>query len=470
MKQLRLPAVMTAATLSGVLLLTGCGASKEIKLYGSEEEYGKAELCDYSNLAVEKNVYEITDEMVDEQIDSLLYDYTDYTEVDRPSQEGDSLSTLMTISSDGEVLYDFSNEEEGGYLISLGYGEFGEEFDEKLTGAKKGDTLSFTISYDDDFEIEEFAGKTIDYDVVISSVTEEIVPDLTDAFITDTLGYESEAALREATKESLSADYEESALSEVKSSLLQQVIDSSTYTDYPEELYATCRSNVEQNYASYIEMFGVSTLDEIYDMFQITSEDIDAEALDQVYQMITINQIAREQDMKMSQKEYDEMLAGYAEDFEYESVDDMISDYGQENLKFWIAEEKVYDYLLAHATVTEVPASIDDEYLDLEEDEEMTEDDTTEQGLIDDMEAEVDDTTDAEDVSGEDMLGEDEFVDDTDVLDDADEPDDTDIVDDTEIMDDAEDTDDTADGDAADDADDTADETEQDDVLDAETE
>ena len=463
MKQLRLPAVMTAATLSGVLLLTGCGASKEIKLYGSEEEYGKAQLCDYSNLAVEKNVYEITDAMVDDEIESMLYDYTEYNEVDRPSQEGDVLSTLMTISSEGELLYDFSSEEEGGDQISLGYEEFGEEFDEKLTGVKKDDILSFAIAYDEDFEIEEFAGKTIDYDVKVSSVTEETVPEPTAEFIKDTLGYESEDALRQTTKDSLSADYEESAVSEMENNLLQQIIDSSTYTDYPEDLYNSCRNSIEQNYASYIEMFGVSTLDEIYEMFNITSEDIDEETLDMVYQMITINQIAREQDMKMTQKEYDEALAAYVDEFMYESVDDLIADYGEDNLKFWITEEKVYDYLVEHATVTEVPASLEDEYIDFEDEDEeyLDEDDMTDDGLIDD----ADIADDADDMSGEDLTDDSDLIEDDETLEDTDDESD---IDDTDLPDDAEETDDTEDGDVADDADDTADDVEQDDVLDAE--
>lgn len=439
---------LLAVTLSISMLLTGCGASKEIVLYGTEEEYGTAQLCDYSNLAVNKNVYEITDEMVDDQIDSLLYDYIEYVVVDRPSQEGDYITAKMTISAGGEVLYDFTGEGEDGYELALGYEEFGPEFDEKLTGVTKNDTLSFSVSYDEDFDVENLAGKDVKFDVTIVNVTEEVIPALTDDFVKNTLGYESEDALRQATKETLTKEYEDTATEEMENALLAQIIENSTFEQYPEELLANCKASVEQNYAGYMEMFGIATLDEVYSMFNITEEDIEQEAMTQLYQMMAINQIAREQDLRISQKEYQETLAGYAQDMECDSADALLEEYGENNVKFWIMEEKVYAYLTEHATITEVPASLDEMYEDFEDTEDT----------LDDTDILLDDMDDADDVFDDT----DEDFDDADDLDDADE----DFDDADEGFDDAdEDFDDTDD---LDDADDTADDF--DDTLEPETE
>lgn len=447
---------LLAVTLSTSLLLTGCGASKEILLYGTEEEYGTAKLCDYSNLAVNKNVYEITDEMVGDEIDSLLYDYIEYVDVDRPSQEGDYITAKMTISAGGEVIYDFTGEEDDGYELALGYEEFGPEFDEKLTGVTKNDTLSFSVSYDTDFEIEDLAGKDVKFDVTVVKVTEEVIPALTDDFVKNTLGYESEDALRQATKENLTKDYEDTATGEMENALLAQIIENSTFEQYPEELLANCRASVEQNYAGYMEMFGIATLDEVYSTFGITEEDIEQEAMTQLHQMMTINQIAREQDLKISEKEYQEILKAYAQDMEYDSADALLEEYGENNVKFWVAEEKVYAYLTEHATITEVPASLDNMYDDFEESDETLDDADI---LLDDM----DDEDDVFDDADEDIDDTDEDLDDTDEdLDDTDEDfDDTD-----EDFDDADE--DYDDADDFDDADDDTDDS--DDILEPETE
>lgn len=451
---------LLAVTLSTSLLLTGCGASKEIVLYGTEEEYGTAKLCDYSNLAVNKNVYEITEEMVGDEIDSLLYDYIEYVDVDRPSQEGDYITAKMTISAGGEVLYDFTGEGEDGYELALGYEEFGPEFDEKLTGTTKNDTLSFSVSYDADFEIEDLAGQDVKFDVTVVKVTEEVIPALTDDFVKNTLGYESEDALRQSIKENLTKDYEDTATGEMENALLAQIIENSTFEQYPEELLANCRASVEQNYASYMEMFGIGTLDEVYSMFGITEEDIEQEAMTQLHQMMTINQIAREQDLRVSKKEYQEILTGYAQDMEYDSADALLEEYGENNVKFWVAEEKVCAYLTEHAAITEVPASLDDMYADFEESDETLDDADF---LLDDMDLEDDDFDDADedfDDADEDFDDADEDFDDADAdFDDADE----DFDDEDADFDDAdEDFDDTDDFDDADDA--------SDDILEPETE
>lgn len=419
--------------LTASILLTGCGKSKEIVLYGSEEEYGKAQLCDYSNLSVTKNVYEITEEMIDEQVEVQLNDNTEFTEVDRAIETDDIVSVLMTISSGSEVLYDFSDtsdDEESGYEFTVGYEEFGAEFDQKVTGAKTGDHLVFSIDYDDDFEIEEFAGKTIDYDMTITSVSIEEVPELTDDFVKNTLGYDSIEAFRQAAEDELTAQYEETSLEELKSEMLTQIVEKSTFEDYSADIISMYKASVEESYAGYMEMFGVSTIDEIYDMFEITSEDIEAEAINLAKQMTVLHQIGREQDIKVTKAEYDEILSQYASDYEYDSTDDLISDYGEDNLKTWILEDKVYDYLIQHATITESVVSADLEE-DADDDIYYDEEGMEEGILLDDADiVDMDDIMMSdEDMMEEDMTDEDDAdIDDTDLEEDFSDDTDEDVI------------------------------------------
>lgn len=427
-------AKLLTCMLTASILLTGCGKSKEIVLYGSEEEYGKAQLCDYSNLSVTKNVYEITEEMIDEQVEAQLIDNTEFTEVDRAIETDDIVSVLMTISSGSEVLYDFSDtsddEEESGYEFTVGYEEFGAEFDQKVTGAKTGDHLFFSIDYDDDFEIEEFAGKTIDYDMTITSVSIEEVPELTDDFVKNTLGYDSIEAFRQAAEDELTAQYEETSQEELKSEMLTQIIEESTFEDYSADIISMYKASVEESYASYMEMFGASTIDEIYDMFEITSEDIEAEALNLAKQMTVLHQIGREQDIKVTKAEYDEILSQYASDYEYDSTDDLISDYGEDNLRTWILENKVYDYLIQHATITESVVSAD---LEEDADDEIYYDEEgMEEGILLD-DADIVDMDDImmsdEDMIEEDMTDEDDVdIDDIDLEEDFSDDTDEDVI------------------------------------------
>ena len=128
-------------------LLSGCGSGTKT---------GEVTLCDYKNLSAEKKIYEISEADIEEGIESLLYDYIEYKEVNRASKTGDIVNLSLIATLDEETLLEYSEDE--GYEVYLGDEEFGAEFDEKLIGVSSGDTLSFSISYEEDSDITDFAG------------------------------------------------------------------------------------------------------------------------------------------------------------------------------------------------------------------------------------------------------------------------------------------------------------------------
>lgn len=435
-----------ACILSASILLTGCGKSKDIVLYGSAEDFGTATLCDYSNLSVTKNVYTVSDEMVNEQIESLVAENASFDEVDRPIQENDLLSTTLKISSGNEVLYDFTDEEEGGYEMTVGYEEFGTEVDQKLIGAKKGDHLTFAITYDEDYEIEEFAGKEINYDLTINSVSIENTPELNDDFIKNTLGYDSKDALLEATKKDLQSQYEETSISELRTEIMASIIDNSTFGDYSAEKLGEYKASIEESYLSYMDMFGASTLDEIYQMFDVSSEDIEAEALNIAKQMTVIHQIGREQNITITKSEYDELVKQYATEYDYESEKEFLADYDEETVKGWVLEDRVFGYLIEHANVSEHQISADElNATDVEETDDDF-DEGVEEGILldDDSDMEVIDEEDAdaitdfdEDDFDEEDIDEEETDDDEEYLSDEDFDDSDDSFDEEDFIDDS---------------------------------
>lgn len=346
------------------LSLAGCGTSETdtvpetTETISSDTDYGDVTLCDYKNLSAEKKIYKISDEDIDSEIESLLYDYIEYKDQDRPSQEGDYVSVNMTAVCDGSTILDYSDES---YDIGLGYEEFGPVFDEKLTGVSTGDELSFSVTYAEDYEDESFAGSTVDYNVTVLEITEETYPELTDEFITDTLGYESEEDMIEQITASLQSQYDSDSEYELREDLLQQVIDQSTFGSYSQELYDSCAESIEESYLSYAEMFDCETAEEVYELFGMTDEDVEKEILNQLYRLITVNEICKKENLTLSDEEYNAGLERYAEESGYESSDDILEAYGEDSLYSWILEDKVLDLLEENATITEVTANMDEE-------------------------------------------------------------------------------------------------------------
>lgn len=297
-------------------LLSGCG---------SDTKTGDVTLCDYKNLSAEKKIYEISEADIEEGIESLLYDYIEYKEVSRASKTGDIVN-LSLIATQGEETWLEYGEDEG-YEVYLGDEEFGAEFDEKLIGVSVGDTRSFSISYEEDSDITDFAGYTISYQVKVLAVIEEIMPELTEDFVTETLGFESEEAMRDWVRQDLADTYEDSSIYDVKEDLITQVVDNSKFGDYSEELYKEARASLDAEYADTAEMFGFESLDAFYEECGMTEDDIEEEVLALMHRTIAIHAICEQENLTQKEEEY---------------------------------EDKALDFLLEHATITEVPATAEE--------------------------------------------------------------------------------------------------------------
>lgn len=357
MKQKLLCILLTALSLT----LTACGSSSNANTVFSDEAYGTVTLCDYKNLSADKNIYTVTDDEIQSEIEIMLYDYAEYKEIDGPSEIGDSITADITATKDGELLFDYTGENY--YELYVGSGEFGNEFDEKLTGVSVGDELSFTLSYDESDALTDFAGSTIDYKISVLGITREILPELTDDFITDTLGYKSKSSLEKKIRADLESENEANSSYELRENLLQKVIEASEFDSYSQDLYESYAAGIEANYESYMEMFGCESIQEVYDLFEITDADLEKEIINQVYRTIIVHAISETENLALSDKEYQEGLKRYATEAGCETTDELIADYGEDSLREWILEDKVLDFLEEHAKITEKEAVFSTEEL-----------------------------------------------------------------------------------------------------------
>lgn len=332
------------------LACTACGNAK------FEKEYGKVTLCDYKKLSVEKPVSPVTEEDVEMGIENLLYEYAETNEVTRASKENDIVVLAMTAKKGDETYIEYTEDEP--YYFYLGYQEYGEEFDKKLTGIVAGDKMIFSITYGDDAAIPDFANATIDYEVNVIQVLEETVPELTDKFIKETLEYASKEEMEKAVREELEAEKDQEGEAEVREALIQEVVDNSKFESYSDDLYKKCEKLIEESYYSYAEMFGFETLEEIYEAFGKTEADIKEEIVQAVYRNIAIEAIAKEEKISVTEKEFESMQTEIMDEYDYESLDDLYNDYGDEEvLQMQFLESEVLDFLQKHATIKEVVAS-----------------------------------------------------------------------------------------------------------------
>lgn len=327
--------------LTGVVLLSGCGKT--------DNDYSKyVTLADYSSLQVKTEVAPVSEEQRREAIDEYLADEIDYDYGNDPIEQESYVELTFTATEDQEVLYDFS---EDGYELTVGEKEFGEEFDAELIGKKTGDSFAFTVTYDDSFSDGTLAGKTVDYEGKITGVAKVIRPEITDAFVKEKFQANSAKEWLESIDEELLAENQSEARETMREELVTQLVENSTISGYPKALYKEQKKLMEDEFAQYASMFDCS-LDEVYEMFGMDDETFREECVFATHREMVLAMVQQREQITLSEEELGAAYEEFAKENEYESVEELLEDYNEEELKNEILYERTIDFLEEHANIS----------------------------------------------------------------------------------------------------------------------
>jgi trigger factor len=177
---------------------------------------------DVSTLSLKRPVYEPSDADVAEALDEIAGSNQTYE-----SKPGDAPA-----AGDGDmVVADFvgrigGDAFEGGSMedaeIVLGSGRFIPGFEEQLKGAKKGETRTITVTFPEDYQAAQLAGKAAEFEVVVKDVRTAKAGELDDAFA-QRLGLPDLNALNEAIRGQLAQQYAGAARFKLKRALLDEL-------------------------------------------------------------------------------------------------------------------------------------------------------------------------------------------------------------------------------------------------------
>lgn len=297
------------------------------------------------NLSVVQYTYKITEEDIQEQIQADLELYAEETEVDRASRNGDTVSLILSSWIDDTLL---TQGEE--MACQLGLEEFGAEFDRALTGVKAGDLTSFSVTFGDDAWVEEWINETVDFEAEIIGVFERKVPKYNEEFVTSCVGYDSKAAYETAIRESMESDYENMSRADAENALLESALEQAVFSSCPSDLYESCRRETQAFYMSFTES---NRMEEVYELFQVTEEDLEKEIQDLANRRLFVSAVCSKYGLDVTAKEYESYVRNAAAESGYESVAQYEQDFGREAAVWTLYEEKACDYLYDHASITE---------------------------------------------------------------------------------------------------------------------
>lgn len=324
--------ILFLAATTALFTLNGWSFKKD------ENDFSKyVELGQYTGLEIERYVTTVTDEAVDEEIEYELYYNADYEDItDRPAKEGDIAVIDFTGTIDGE---EFEGGSDTDYELELGAGMFLEDFENEVIGMPLDETKEFSVTFPEDYD-EELGGKTADFSVTLTSLTEIKLPELNDTYVQENTDYSSVEEYKAALKDTMQMNYDSDADYAASCDALAQIVENSVISDYPEELYQEEKKNMEDSYAQFAEELGMDLSELMGDDY-----DMDEDIMSSVYEKMVVYTLAAKEDLIATDADYESFLESSYELYGYDNPEDFVNDYTEEALRYELTYENVLNFL-----------------------------------------------------------------------------------------------------------------------------
>ena len=306
----------------------------------------------YKDLEVSVEVSkEVTDAEVDERIERERNNLAELVLKDGAAAEGDTVVIDFVGSVDG---VEFDGGKGDNFSLGLGSGQFIPGFEDQLVGHSAGETVDVVVTFPEDYQAADLAGKEAKFVTTIHEVKEKEVPALDDELAKDIdEEVETLAELKEKYRKELAEAKEAAYNDAVEAAAIDLAVENAEIVDLPEEMIHEEVHRAVNEFLGNMQRQGISP--EMY--FQITGttqEDLhkqyEADAAARTKTNLVVEAVAKAEGFEASAEEVEAEITSLATDYNMEAdrVRQLLS---EEILKHDIAVKKAVEVITSTAKV-----------------------------------------------------------------------------------------------------------------------
>ena len=302
-------------------------------------------LGEYKGIAIEKKEAAVTEEEVMESINKELEQNSRMLTIDnRPVQMDD----IAVINFEGFVDgVPFEGGKGENYSLTIGSHSFIDNFEEQLIGKSLGEELEVNVTFPEEYQAKELAGKPALFKVKVNEIKVKELPKLDDDFAQDV----SEFDTLDEYKESIKAKIKEGKEKELKTAKENEVVDKiieNATMDIPEPMIDTQVRQMADDFAQRVQYQGLS----LEQYFQFTGmdakkfmESLRPQALKRIQSRLVLEAIVKAENIEVTEEELEKELTEMASMYkmELEKIKEIIGDKEIEHVKTDIAVQKAVD-------------------------------------------------------------------------------------------------------------------------------
>ena len=258
------------------------------------------EKVEWEGLEAKRKKAEVTDELLDAEIDKLREQHATEEPVEgRGAEEGDLADVNLAFEIDGETNSEKADK------VEVGKGRLLSFLDEAIVGMKVGEKKEVEGSFPDNHHLQTLRGKTTKFEVTLEELKKKVLPEVDDEFAKD-CEHESLDAMKKALTEQVEERLKQQNEEEVARALVARL----------------CEKNPIPVPPSLVKQQAQMTRRELAMIAQMTGQSLDDPQMQQRLQMdaevkvragLLMAEIAKEKEIKVTdedlEKGYEELAA-----------------------------------------------------------------------------------------------------------------------------------------------------------------
>lgn len=273
----------------------------------------------YKGIEVEKLSTEVTEELIDEEIEAVRDRNGRMVTVDdRPAENGDTVVIDFDGYVDGEQ---FEGGKSENYNLRLGDGNFIPGFEDAVVGHSTGEEFTIDVTFPEDYHAEKLAGKNAQFKIKLHEIKVKELPEVDDEFVKDVSEKDTLEEYREELKEKIAKRLEEQAENDLDEKINDALVELVT-EEIPEAMIDNEVNDIIKDLDLRLRQQGMN-----FDTY-MTMTGMDKAAVEQLYKpqaekrikaRLVLEAIARQEEITVSEEELEDEYKLIAEAYNMES-------------------------------------------------------------------------------------------------------------------------------------------------------
>ena len=314
----------------------------------------KVELSALDGQEVTKVTAEVTEEDLDEMIDKLRKQRTEFVEVERAAQDGDTVHIDFKGFVDGEAFEGGSAEN---VPLVLGSGSMIDGFESGLLGAAPGDERTIEVSFPEDYRAENLAGKPATFEIKVLRVAEPKMPEIDEEFCKE-FGVEegTEEALRAEVRKNMEGELEQKLKGMLKNAAMDALREANEL-HIPAAMVSQEAEQMKQQMMADMQQRGQGA------NMDLPASIFEEQAKQRVHLGLLLAEVIDSQELKADEDEVRDTLTQLSASYEnpQEVIDFYMNDPQQrKSVENLVLENKVTDWVVAQVKVNEEKRTFSD--------------------------------------------------------------------------------------------------------------